>query len=85
MIIEVFKTDLNDRNLAEVLIEEMQKEFVTFEINFDLEDSDHILRVKSTDETIESSPIIEFLNKFGIQAEVLPDIVPPVNSKVLTL
>ena len=66
-------TNVTDHQQAEMLIEQIQKTFVGYAANFDLDDCDRILRVKSKAGSIESSPIIDLLNQFGFTAEVLPD------------
>jgi hypothetical protein len=72
-MIEVFKTNVNDMALANMLIERIHYTFVDYAANFDLEDCDNILRVESRSELIQSSIIIDFLKPFGCNAEVLPD------------
>ena len=47
-MVEVFKTNVKDRDQAKMLIDQIQKTFTDFTANFDLEDCDKILRVKST-------------------------------------
>lgn len=72
-MIEVFKTDVNHRDHARLLIKEIRKTFSGYAVNFDLDDCDRILRVKSVGEDIQSVRLISLLKHFGFHAEVLPD------------
>ncbi len=75
-MVEVFKTDVNQRTHANMLVEQIHKTFSGYKANFDLEDCDRILRVKSYNGVVESSLLIELMRSLGFRAEVLPDIVP---------
>ena len=72
-MIEVFKTNVESQDQAAKLVEEIHKTFAGYNANFDLEDCDHILRVKSANAPIESDCLISFLKDFGFEAEILPD------------
>jgi hypothetical protein len=48
-MIEVFKTNIDDRELAEELRAELQALFPGTRINFDLQDCDRILRIESAE------------------------------------
>lgn len=74
-MVEVFKTDVQLQSQANELIAEIHESFKNYTANFDLDDCDHILRVKSTG-YINPHLLISLLNKYGFIAEVLPDIVP---------
>ncbi len=69
MIVEVFKTDVNDTKLAEKLIDQVLSHFPDSRVNFDLEDCDNILRVEA--QTIVPEKIIEILNLNGYSCKVL--------------
>jgi len=75
MIIEVFKTNVRHHEQAKMLSIVIHYTFKAFTANFDLEDCDRILRVKSENEPIEPPCIIELLNDLGFEATVLPDDV----------
>jgi hypothetical protein len=75
-MIEVFKTNVCDRCDANMLIEQIQQSFFNYQVNFDLEDCDRILRVKCITGTIQSALLIDFLKNLGFDAEVLPDEIP---------
>lgn len=71
-MVEVFKTNIIDRNQADMLIDQIHKMYVDYKANFDLEDCDNILRVKSTG-LVESAVLIDLLRGFGCNAEILTD------------
>ena len=71
-MIEVFKTNVENQDHAARLVEEIQKNF-GYKANFDLQDCDNILRVKSATTSIESNCLISFLKDLGFEAEILPD------------
>lgn len=74
-MVEVFKTDVIQERHAIMLLKEIHSHFPCV-ANFDLDDCDKILRVKSADE-IETDSLIRFLDEYGFHAEVLPDVVYP--------
>ncbi len=73
MMVEVFKTNIDNKEKAELMIREIQKEFVNCRATIDLEDCDRVLVVRSLTEGVDSSEIIELLFQLGCKAEVLPD------------
>jgi len=75
-MIEVFKTDVSDGRYARIIIEEIQVTFPFYEVNFDLQDCDKILRVKNACGDVNSGLLINFVNKLGFHAEVLSDNFP---------
>lgn len=77
-MIEVFKTNVEDSCHADVLIEQIHKTFNNLNANFDLDDCDKILRVECKMSGIEPSLLINLLNEFGYEAEILPDEIAPV-------
>jgi hypothetical protein len=78
-MIEVFKTNVNNPCHASMLVYRIQQAFREYTVNFDLEDCDRILRVKSASGAVQALPLIEFLQKNGCAAEVLPDEYPAIN------
>ena len=75
-MIEVFKTEVNEAYHAELLLNQIHQTFIDYKANFDLDDCDKILRVKSTTGQILVGGLINLLNDFGFCAEVLPDDCP---------
>jgi len=72
-MVEVFKTNVNDRSQANKLVDLIHNIFAGYKANFDLQDCDKILRVKSSTGSVQSSRLITLLKEFGFNAEVLPD------------
>ncbi|MEO5583248.1 MAG: hypothetical protein ABIR66_11185 [Saprospiraceae bacterium] len=77
-MVEVFKTDVTDRDYANMLTNEIHKVFVDHKANFDLEDCDNILRIKCSQKIVQSHLLIRLLKDFGFHAEILPDDLKPV-------
>jgi hypothetical protein len=75
-MVEVFKTNVRDADQANILVGHIHRTFNNYKANFDLQDCDNILRVKCTAGSIQPSLLINLLNDFGYNAEVLPDEVP---------
>ena len=72
-MIEVFKTDVDDREQALLLIEKIHEYFRHCHANFDLDDCDKILRVKGVTCETEVYGIIGLVKNFGYKAHILPD------------
>ena len=72
-MVEVFKTNVITDADADKLIAELHKAFPFYKVNFDLDDCDHILRVKSMSADINPFPVIVLLKAFGFDATALPD------------
>ena len=68
-MVEVFKTNVQHRELAEQLASILRGRFAFSKINFDLEDCDKILRVEDKQICVET--IIEILSTYGFECEVL--------------
>ncbi|WKZ61300.1 MAG: hypothetical protein QY309_07380 [Cyclobacteriaceae bacterium] len=75
-MIEVFKTNVNKRAQAEQLVQLIQQTFVGYNANFDLEDCDRILRIKSRT-VINSDEVIRLLSRMDISVSVLDETVAP--------
>lgn len=72
-MIEVFKTNVESHDQAIMLMDLIHRNFADYKVNFDLQDCDNILRVKSAAACIEADCLINFLREFGFHAEILPD------------
>ncbi|HEX7366323.1 MAG TPA: hypothetical protein VF273_04460 [Pelobium sp.] len=72
-LVEIFSTNVTDQHHADCLLAQLKLYFPDYEINFDLDDCDNILRIKSNDATIEIAGIVEFLGKLGVIAKVFVD------------
>lgn len=75
-MVEVFKTDVRDPDLASLLVGQIHQTFAAYSANFDLEDCDRILRVECRAGKIQPSAVIDLLAAFGFTACVLPDDAP---------
>lgn len=74
-MVEVFKTNVSEPFHAEILIRLIHKSFNEYNASFDLEDCDNILRVESLN-TIESNVLINLIQGFGFEIEILTDDIP---------
>jgi uncharacterized protein YpbB len=70
-MIEVFKTNVKDRDHANMLVDQIHKTFGNYKANFDLEDCDKILRVKCTTGSVQPTLLINLLKGYGFNAEIL--------------
>jgi hypothetical protein len=68
-MIEIFKTNVQEEQIANSIIEQLLEHFSEAKINFDLEDCDKILRIES--EIIDALKVIQLLNKNDFQCEIL--------------
>lgn len=80
-MVEVFSTNLQTELQTKMLLEQFQKAYPTYHINFDSEDCDNILRVESHNGQIDIDGIRKIVTDFGFSAKVLPDI--PVSKSVI--
>jgi hypothetical protein len=72
-MIEIFCTNVTCDLQANSILERLQKEFPHYEINFDLEDCDNILRVDGKTDAVNRQAIIELVKLFNCEIKVLPD------------
>ncbi len=70
-MVQVFKTNVQEKNESAQVIEVLLKEFPTFEINFDLEDADRILRIEGRN--VCANEIIFIIKNIGYTASILED------------
>lgn len=75
-MIEVFKTNVRDPEVAHMLIDQIHLTFVGYQANFDLEDCDKILRVSFASGIVQASLVIGLLKQFKCHAEILKEEVP---------
>ncbi|MEO6000870.1 MAG: hypothetical protein ABIN89_28745 [Chitinophagaceae bacterium] len=83
IMVEVFKTNVEDPYYANILVDQIQKVFVGYKANFDLEDCDRILRVICASGIIDALSLIDFFKDFGFYAEVLPDDPLPLQPSIV--
>jgi len=72
-MIEIFCTNVSSRLQANNILDRLQKEFPQYEMNFDLEDCDRILRVDGKEDVVNRQAIIELVKHFKCEIKVLPD------------
>lgn len=77
-MVEVFRTNVRSGEEARMLVAVIEATFGNYKANFDLEDCDRILRVKTQWDPVQPWPLIRLLKRFGFNAEVLPDDVPEI-------
>lgn len=68
-MVEVFKTNVNDAELAQQLIQKLLNYFSFFKVNFDLDDCDKILRIEG--DYIMPEKVIELVLDHGCFCQVL--------------
>ena len=83
-MVEVFKTNVETDEQAARLAHLIHGIFPDYIVNFDLDDCDRILRVKSSD-FIHEHKLIEMLTQQGFEVELLTDEIPPFVGDTLTL
>ncbi|ACU63197.1 hypothetical protein [Chitinophaga pinensis] len=72
-MVEVFKTTVNSRTNALLLLEQIHNTYSSYRANFDLEDCDRILRVECISGKVDELWLIRLLQKAGFDAAVLED------------
>ncbi len=68
-MIEVFKTNIHEIQIANNIVEQLLEYFPESKINFDLEDCDKILRIEN--HSIEPNTVIKVLADNNYQCEIL--------------
>lgn len=69
--IEIFKTNVNAPEAASAIIKRLKITFPFYQFNFDLEDSDKILRVESETDSVNVEKIIFLVKEENIEIEIL--------------
>ncbi len=70
-MVEVFKTNIQDAQIADFIVGELEKHFPSATINFDLSDCDNILRIEYHENVIEK--VFLLFEKLGHFCELLLD------------
>lgn len=70
MVVEVFKTNVTEKEVADKIVSDLTLTLPQSKINFDLTDCDKILRIESV-ASIHIESISDQLNQWGYQCEVL--------------
>lgn len=80
MQIEVFKTQITHHHEALMISSLLKEVYPAYVINFDLEDCDKVMRIKSKREPIHSEDVVKLLNRLGFYIEILENDQPLLNS-----
>ncbi len=70
-MIEVFKTNINSKKIADKIRSCLEEAFPEHDINFDLDDSDKILRVEAR--KLDCEKIMEMIKRENIKIKVLEE------------
>lgn len=69
--VKVYKTNLDNRETAKSILEEIRKTQPGSDPSFDLEDCDNVLRVENSITDVNESGLNEILKNHGYNMEVL--------------
>jgi hypothetical protein len=72
-MVEVFKTNISEEHQIAWIIRRLKTIFPGYRINFDLGDCDKILRVETQTGKVDSGTLINLMNRWNFQAEILSD------------
>lgn len=70
-VVQVFKTDVPDRETAKKIAFLLQRDFAQCRINFDLDDCDKILRIESRQTSVDEMEILLLVGGCGYHCEPL--------------
>ena len=68
-MIRAYKTDVQNQQIADDIINALLKKSPDFRVNFDLQDCDHVLRIEGTE--VETEQVTSLVEKFGSSCEEL--------------
>jgi hypothetical protein len=72
---EIFRTNILSNEDALIIKHKILRVFPGYAVNFDLDDCDHVLRVKGPN-IVDATSVMLIVRENGFQAEILPDEVP---------
>lgn len=70
MIVEVFKTTITEEKTVALITKRLTTLYPSAKINFDLEDTDNVLRIENSN-TISHEEVILIIKKLGYSCEAL--------------
>lgn len=70
--IRVYKTDVKDPVTAESILNVIRRQFRDYDVSFDLEDCDKVLRIESMNGPVDESALMLLIESFGHNIEKLP-------------
>lgn len=81
-MIEVFKTNVQTRRDASLILKQIHKIQPGYDANFDLDDCDKILRVECVYGPVDARWIIQLLLESGFTAAILEDVIYTVSNAI---
>jgi hypothetical protein len=72
-MVEIFKTNINSKKLADKVLKTLNTSLPAYRFNFDLEDCDRILRAQSGGSPIETMRIIQIVKDFCTEVSLFDD------------
>ena len=72
-MVEVFKTNVKDKELADTLLDLIHNTYNEYKANFDMEDCENILRIECSKGIIKYDTLLTLLKENGCVAEILSD------------
>jgi hypothetical protein len=79
--IEVFKTNVTHPHEAFIIETLIHEVYPSYRVNFDLEDCDNIMRIKSFGAPIQTQSVCNLLNRLGFEIDVLEETQPELTRK----
>lgn len=71
VMVEIFKTNVNTKKRAAKVLKYLSTQLPAYFFNFDLDDCDRILRVKSSGPPIEIASIIKLVEAHSVEIRLL--------------
>lgn len=71
-VIEVFRTDVEEKDAAEKLVKQLVARFGFVSVNIDLDDCDRVLRIEDALD-VDVDSVVSFARLEGYEIEVLPE------------
>jgi hypothetical protein len=72
-MVQIFKTNVDDQQLADRILKKLRSHLPVYLFNFDLEDCDRILRAESADVPVEVNDIITIVTDLHIEICLFED------------
>lgn len=72
-MVEIFKTNVNNKRLAKILLNALHNHFPACSFNFDLDDCDRILRVQGEDISFAVIRIMRMVQEHSIEICLFED------------
>jgi hypothetical protein len=72
-MVEIFRTNVNNRRLADRVLKTLRANLPAYRFNFDLDDCDRILRAQSEGAAIETTSVIRIVRDHCIEITVFED------------